>query len=59
MSVKNNKIKIKKVLGHKRWDEVEVVEGSAEHKAIIVWNRAMNYTINQDRKELQKQNERE
>ena len=58
MSV-NKKIKIKKVLGHKRWDEVEVVEGSAEHKAIIVWNRAMNYTINQDRKELKKQNERE
>lgn len=59
MSVKDNKIIIKKVLGHKRWIEVEVVEGSAEHKAIIVWNRAMNYTINQDRKELKKQNERE
>lgn len=59
MSVKENKIIIKKVLGHKKWIEVEVVEGSAEHKAIIVWNRAMNYTINQDRKELKKQNERE
>lgn len=59
MSVHNNKIKIKKILGHKRWIEVEVEEGSAEHKAIIVWNRAMNYTINQDRKELKKQNERE
>lgn len=52
------KIKINKVLGHKRWIEMEVEEGSAEHEAIIVWNRSMNYMINQDRKELKRQNER-
>ena len=33
-------------------------EGSVEHKEIIVWNKAMNYTINQNRKEVRKQNER-
>lgn len=58
MSVHNNKIKIKKILGHKRWNEIEVEEGSVEHQEIIVWNKAMNYTINQDRKEVRKQNER-
>ena len=56
MSVHNNKIKIKKILGHKRWNEIEVEEGSVEHKEIIAWNKAMNYTINQDRKEVRKQN---
>lgn len=56
---KNEKIKINRVLGHKKWIEVEVEENSAEHKAVLAWNKAMNYTVNQDRKELKRQNERE
>lgn len=59
MLANNKKIIVKKVLGHKKWIEVEVIEGSEEHKDIIIWNRAMNYTIHQDRKELKRQNERE
>ena len=52
-------IKVNKVIAHKRWVAVEVVEGSDEHKELLQWNKAMNYIINQDRKELELQNERE
>ena len=57
-----NIIRIQKVIAHKKWEYVEVVEGSDEHKAIILWNKVKNAQIYFDKKEQdyeaeQKQNE--
>lgn len=49
-------IKVNKIIGHKRWVAVEVVEGSEEHKELIRWNRAMNYVNKQNKKEMEVQN---
>ena len=50
-------IKIKKIIGKKRWVEIEVEKGSAEHKEIVQWNKAMHYQQWQDKKEIERQNE--
>ena len=50
-------IKIKRIIGKKRWVEIEVEKGSAEHKEIVQWNKAMHYQQWQDKKELERQNE--
>ena len=57
-----NIIRIQKVIAHKKWEYVEVVEGSDEHKAIILWNKVKNAQIYFDKKEQdyeteQRQNE--
>ena len=46
-----NIIRIQKVLAHKKWEYVEVIEGSDEHKAIILWNKVKNAQIYFDKKE--------
>ena len=55
-------IRIQKVIAHKKWEYVEVVEGSDEHKAVILWNKVKNAQIYFDKKEQdyeaeQRQNE--
>lgn len=50
-------IKIKKIIGKKRWVEIEVEKDSAEHKEIVQWNKAMHFQQWQDKKELERQNE--
>lgn len=57
-----NIIRIQKVIAHKKWEYVEVIEGSDEHKAIILWNKVKNAQIYFDKKEQdyeteQRQNE--
>lgn len=52
-----NKITVNKVVGYKKWMPVEVIEGSDEHLEILRWNRAKNFQLKQDRKEMRRQNE--
>ena len=52
-----NKITVNKVIGYKKWIPMEVIEGSDEHLEILRWNRAKNFQLKQDRKEMRRQNE--